>query len=69
MRPMSLPCAIANLFPCTRLPTITLAGPTSKKTQKFLKVNFFCCNKSDVEFYYIDIHYDKCINNTVYFTV
>lgn len=27
-KPMSLPCATANRLPCTRLPTITEAGPT-----------------------------------------
>jgi len=28
MNPKSLPCAAANLLPCTKLPTITDAGPT-----------------------------------------
>lgn len=26
--PISRPCADANLFPCTKFPTITDAGPT-----------------------------------------
>lgn len=29
-KPMSRPWALASLFPCTRLPTITDAGPTSE---------------------------------------
>lgn len=29
MIPISRPCAVANLLPCTIVPTITEAGPTS----------------------------------------
>lgn len=39
---MSLPCATANRFPCTKLPTITDAGPTDVSVTHPDELPIFC---------------------------
>lgn len=44
MMPISRPCAVANRLPCTIVPTITEAGPTSETVpptrQNYMKTSF-----------------------------
>lgn len=55
MMPMSRPCAVAKRLPCTMVPTMTEAGPTSETVpptrQNYMKTLFITSTRTSLNTY------------------